>query len=76
MTFVSVFLLVGAVALGLMLLLWVVSLAVRNSSIVDIFWGTGFVILTWTVGPAALAARPAPELGEARGFPLRPLAGE
>jgi steroid 5-alpha reductase family enzyme len=48
MTFVSVFLLIGAVALGLMFLLWLVSLAVRDSSIVDIFWGTGFVVLTWT----------------------------
>jgi steroid 5-alpha reductase family enzyme len=30
-----------------MSLLWLVSLALRNSSIVDVFWGTGFVILTW-----------------------------
>lgn len=31
----------------LVLLLWLVSLALRNSSIVDIFWGTGFVIANW-----------------------------
>ncbi len=30
-----------------MILLWLLSLALRNSSIVDIFWGTGFVIVAW-----------------------------
>lgn len=35
------------VALGCMTLLWLLSLYLRNSSIVDIFWGTGFVILNW-----------------------------
>jgi len=30
-----------------MTLLWLVSLALKNSSIVDIFWGTGFVIANW-----------------------------
>jgi steroid 5-alpha reductase family enzyme len=30
-----------------MVLLWLLSLALRNSSIVDIFWGTGFVIVAW-----------------------------
>ena len=29
------------------LLLWVVSLPLRNSSIVDIFWGIGFVLVAW-----------------------------
>mgnify|MGYP001127686813 CR=1 FL=1 len=33
--------------LGLMTLLWLVSLALKNSSIVDIFWGMGFVIVAW-----------------------------
>jgi len=28
--------------------LWLVSLALKNSSIVDIFWGTGVVISAWT----------------------------
>lgn len=28
--------------------LWVVSLVVRNASIVDIFWGFGFVLVAWT----------------------------
>lgn len=33
--------------LGLMTALWLVSLWLRNSSIVDIFWGSGFVIVVW-----------------------------
>lgn len=37
----------GGVVLGLMIVLWLLSLALRNSSIVDIFWGTGFVIVSW-----------------------------
>jgi steroid 5-alpha reductase family enzyme len=36
-----------AVILGCMTVLWLVSLALKNSSIVDIFWGTGFVIVNW-----------------------------
>jgi steroid 5-alpha reductase family enzyme len=35
------------VILGLMIVLWLVSLILKNSSIVDIFWGTGFVISGW-----------------------------
>ena len=35
------------IILGLMTLLWLISLALRNSSIVDIFWGAGFVIVNW-----------------------------
>jgi len=47
MGFLNVYLLAGLLILGLMVLLWLLSLALRNSSIVDIFWGTGFVIVTW-----------------------------
>ena len=47
MDFLQSYLTLGLVILGLMTLLWLVSLALRNSSIVDIFWGTGFVIVTW-----------------------------
>jgi steroid 5-alpha reductase family enzyme len=47
MEFLSIYLTLGLVILGLMTLLWLVSLALKNSSIVDIFWGTGFVITTW-----------------------------
>ena len=50
---------IGLWIMGLMSLLWVVSLFLKNSSIVDIFWGTGFVIISWitffrtieTIGP-------------------------
>jgi steroid 5-alpha reductase family enzyme len=37
----------GLVILGLMLLLWFISLVLKNASIVDIFWGAGFVITFW-----------------------------
>lgn len=47
MEFISIFFVLGLIILGLMILLWLVSLALKNSSIVDIFWGTGFVITTW-----------------------------
>ena len=47
MDFISIYLTLGLIILGLMILLWLVSLALKNSSIVDIFWGTGFVITTW-----------------------------
>lgn len=47
MSFIQIYLLLGLVILGMMFLLWLVSLALKNSSIVDIFWGTGFVIATW-----------------------------
>ena len=36
------------IGLGVMTLLWVVSLAIKDSSIVDIWWGAGFVVLGWT----------------------------
>src|SRR5512137_953193 len=48
-TFLQIYLTLGLVILGFMTLLWLVSLALKNSSIVDIFWGTGFVIVTWVV---------------------------
>jgi steroid 5-alpha reductase family enzyme len=47
MTFLQVYGFVALVILGLMTILWVVSLALRNSSIVDIFWGMGFVVANW-----------------------------
>jgi steroid 5-alpha reductase family enzyme len=47
MTFAAIYASGLAVTLGLMTLLWLVSLRSKNSSIVDIFWGTGFVIVTW-----------------------------
>jgi steroid 5-alpha reductase family enzyme len=47
MEFLQDYLVLAGVMLGLMVLLWLVSLALKNSSIVDIFWGSGFVIFTW-----------------------------
>jgi steroid 5-alpha reductase family enzyme len=47
MAFINIYLLNWMVVLGLMVLLWLVSLALKNSSIVDIFWGTGFVVSVW-----------------------------
>ena len=45
-----------ALVIGCMLVLWLISLPTRNASIVDPFWGTGFVIVTWSsflrAGPA------------------------
>lgn len=50
---------IGLWILCIMSLLWAISLILKNSSIVDIFWGTGFIITSWiaffrtieTVGP-------------------------
>ncbi|MHB0959772.1 MAG: DUF1295 domain-containing protein [Pirellulaceae bacterium] len=36
-----------ALIAGLMALLWVVSLRIKNVSIVDVFWGLGFVLVSW-----------------------------
>jgi steroid 5-alpha reductase family enzyme len=47
MSFVEAYLIGLGVVFGLMALLWVLSLALRDSSIVDPFWGTGFVIANW-----------------------------
>ncbi len=47
MTFIQIYLIALAVIIVLMTLLWLVSLRLKNSSIVDIFWGTGFVITGW-----------------------------
>lgn len=38
-----------AVVLTAMVLLWGVSLRLRDASIVDIFWGLGFVLVAWSV---------------------------
>lgn len=47
MTFFEVYGIGALAILGLMTLLWVASLILRNSSIVDIFWGPGFVLANW-----------------------------
>lgn len=48
------------VILGLMIALWLISLLLKDSSIVDIFWGTGFFITAWFyffLTPDGFAAR-------------------
>lgn len=47
MTLITVYGIGLAATLGLMTLLWLFSLQLKNSSIVDIFWGAGFVIVNW-----------------------------
>jgi steroid 5-alpha reductase family enzyme len=50
-----------AVDLGVVLLLmtalWAVSVAVRDTSIVDIFWGSGFVVVAWVAFALADGSR-------------------
>lgn len=47
MTFLNLWLVSGSIIFVLMTLLWLYSLKIKNASIVDIFWGTGFVITFW-----------------------------
>lgn len=47
MSFLQIYLLAGLVVLLAMSVLWFVSLLLTDASIVDIFWGTGFVITVW-----------------------------
>lgn len=44
MTYLQIYLLSLAVILSLMTLLWLISILIKNVSIVDIFWGFGFVV--------------------------------
>lgn len=45
--FLPIYLQAAGIILGLMTLLWLLSLALKDASIVDIFWGAGFVITGW-----------------------------
>jgi steroid 5-alpha reductase family enzyme len=36
-----------AVVLGALLVLWLLSLRLRDASIIDLFWGMGFVLVAW-----------------------------
>lgn len=47
MGFVQIWLLAGLTILLMMVVLWLTSLRLRNASIVDIFWGVGFVLAVW-----------------------------
>ena len=60
MTFLEVYIIGFAVVMACMVLLWLLSLKLKNSSIVDIFWGSGFVIAAWLyfiLSPDGLPAR-------------------
>jgi steroid 5-alpha reductase family enzyme len=60
MAFVQIYGIGILAILGLMTMLWIASLILRDSSIVDIFWGTGFVITNWVyfaLTPGGLPAR-------------------
>lgn len=43
----DVFLLNAILVIGMAILLWLISLTIRDASIADIFWGLGFVLLAW-----------------------------
>ena len=47
MSFLQIYGIGAAAILAFMTTLWIASLILRNSSIVDIFWGPGFIITTW-----------------------------
>lgn len=46
MSFIHVYFLALVIILSFMTLLWILSIFIRNVSIADIFWGTGFIIAT------------------------------
>jgi len=47
--FIDVWMIAGLVTLVFVTTIWVLSLVLRDSSIVDIFWGLGFIAITWTL---------------------------
>jgi len=47
MTWLEAYGLTGLAILAMMIALWAASLVLRDASIVDIFWGAGFVICAW-----------------------------
>jgi steroid 5-alpha reductase family enzyme len=60
MSFFQVYSLAALVVLGYMTALWLLSLVLRDSSIVDIFWGAGFVVVNgfyFALTPDGLPAR-------------------
>lgn len=46
MTFTEIYLQAFAIILMMMVILWLISVVVRNVSIVDLFWGFGFVVVS------------------------------
>ena len=58
--FMDAWMIAGLVTLVFVTTIWVLSLVLRDSSIVDIFWGVGFIAVTWTLaaaGPGGLTPR-------------------
>lgn len=47
MTFFQIYLMAYSTILLMMTLLWLVSIKIKNVSIVDLFWGFGFVVAGW-----------------------------
>ena len=47
MSFIQIYLQALLIILAAMCLLWIISIIIKNVSIVDIFWGLGFVITCW-----------------------------
>lgn len=47
----------AALVLGVMAALWLVSLALKNASIIDIFWGAGFMLIAWATFSRAPSER-------------------
>lgn len=58
MSLLEVFVLNAALVAGLMLLVWIVSLLLRDVSIVDIAWGSGFVVIAWATALATGVNQP------------------
>lgn len=48
-TFLNLHIQVAVLILAAMVLLYILSLVLKNSSIVDCFWGAGFVLIAWYV---------------------------
>jgi len=47
MTYFQVWIQALVIIMTMMTLLWIVSVIIKNVSIVDLFWGMGFVIVSW-----------------------------
>lgn len=59
MEFWAIYAAAAPVILGLMTILWIASLILRDSGIVDIFWGAGFVVSNWLYFALAPTGYPA-----------------
>ena len=49
MAFPDFFMASGAIIFVLVTLIWLLSLVTKDASIIDSFWGIGFVIITWVI---------------------------